>query len=227
MSIQLYLAYLAACIVIVIVPGPTTTLVIANSLTHGTRAGLLNVAGTQLGVAGMVVVLAVGLSSTMQALGHWFDWLRLAGAVYLIWLGWKLLRSSGDLAAARARGKPRGGFFLQGLLVALSNPKMLLFFSAFIPQFIDPAAGLPASGADPGRHRHDLCCLLRQHLCLSQRPCRPAHLAAPGAADIALQRLLPHRRRHLAGPVAEPVTGPRPRHSRESGEVDSHLKCNS
>ena len=139
MSIQLYLAYLAACIVIVIVPGPTTTLVIANSLTHGTRAGLLNVAGTQLGVAGMVVVLAVGLSSTMQALGHWFDWLRLAGAVYLIWLGWKLLRSSGDLAAARARGKPRGGFFLQGLLVALSNPKMLLFFSAFIPQFIDPA----------------------------------------------------------------------------------------
>jgi homoserine/homoserine lactone efflux protein len=139
MSIQLYFAYLAACILIVIVPGPTTTLVIANSLTHGTRAGLLNVAGTQIGVAAMVVVLAVGLASTMQALGHWFDWLRLAGAIYLIWLGWKLLRSTGDLAAARARGKPRGGFLLQGLLVALSNPKMLLFFSAFIPQFIDPA----------------------------------------------------------------------------------------
>ena len=139
MSIQLYLAYLAACMLIVIVPGPTTTLVIANSLTHGTRAGLLNVAGTQIGVAGMVVVLAIGLASTMQVLGHWFDWLRLAGAVYLIWLGWKLLRSTGDLAAARAKGKPRGGFLLQGLLVALSNPKMLLFFSAFIPQFIDPA----------------------------------------------------------------------------------------
>ena len=139
MSIQLYLAYLAACILIVIVPGPTTTLVIANSLTHGTRAGLLNVAGTQIGVAGMVVVLAIGLASTMQVLGHWFDWLRLAGAVCLIWLGWKLLRSTGDLAAARAKGKPRGGFLLQGLLVALSNPKMLLFFSAFIPQFIDPA----------------------------------------------------------------------------------------
>jgi homoserine/homoserine lactone efflux protein len=139
MSVQLFLAYLAACIVIVIVPGPTTTLVIANSLTHGTRAGLLNVAGTQIGVAGMVVVLAVGLASTMQVLGHWFDWLRLLGAAYLVWLGWKLLRSTGDLAAARAKGKPRGGFLLQGLLVALSNPKMLLFFSAFIPQFIDPA----------------------------------------------------------------------------------------
>ena len=97
-----------------------------------------NVAGTQIGVGAMVVVLAIGLASTMQVLGHWFDWLRLAGAVYLIWLGWKLLRSTGDLAAARAKGKPRGGFLLQGLLVALSNPKMLLFFSAFIPQFIDP-----------------------------------------------------------------------------------------
>jgi homoserine/homoserine lactone efflux protein len=139
MSIQLYLAYLFACMVIVIVPGPTTTLVIANSLNHGTRAGLLNVGGTQIGVAAMIGVVALGLASTMEAMGHWFDWLRLAGAAYLIWLGWKLLRASGNIAAARGLARPRGGFFLQGLLVALSNPKMLLLFGAFIPQFIDPA----------------------------------------------------------------------------------------
>jgi homoserine/homoserine lactone efflux protein len=61
---------------------------------------------------------------------------RLAGAAYLIWLGWKLLTASGESADATPR-KPRGGFFVQGLAVALSNPKTLLFFGAFFPQFMD------------------------------------------------------------------------------------------
>ena len=114
------------------------TLVIANSLTHGSRAGLLNVVGTQVGLAVIIAILAVGLTSIIATMGWWFDWLRFAGAVYLIWLGWKLLRASGALAAPGRAPVPRGGFFLQGLLVSLSNPKTLLFFGAFIPQFIDP-----------------------------------------------------------------------------------------
>src|ERR1700749_3183934 len=97
MSIEVYLAYVAACILITIIPGPTVTLIIANSLTHGTRAGLLNVAGTQLGLAVMLGVLMVGLSSVIATMGMWFDWLRIAGAVYLVWLGWKLLRANGEL----------------------------------------------------------------------------------------------------------------------------------
>jgi threonine/homoserine/homoserine lactone efflux protein len=112
------------------------TLVIANSLNHGTRAGLLNVAGAQLGLALMLGTLLVGLASIIETMGWWFDWLRLAGAAYLIWLGWKLLRASGTLAPAHAT-QPRGGFFLQGFLVMLGNPKVLLFFGAFIPQFVD------------------------------------------------------------------------------------------
>lgn len=140
MSLETFAAYLLACTVIIMVPGPTVTLIIANSLKHGTRAGLLNVAGTQAGLAIMIAVVGIGLSSVIAALGHWFDWLRLAGAAYLIWLGWKMFRSAGSAgdgaAAARA---PRGGFFLQGVLVALSNPKTLLFFGAFFPQFLDPA----------------------------------------------------------------------------------------
>src|SRR5215207_4155405 len=95
MSLELYLAYLLTCFVITIIPGPTVTLIVANSLTHGTRAGLLNVAGTQLGLGLMMLVLVVGLSSIIATMGVWFDWLRLAGAAYLIWLGWKLLRSTG------------------------------------------------------------------------------------------------------------------------------------
>jgi threonine/homoserine/homoserine lactone efflux protein len=138
-TFELYLAYVAACILIVIVPGPTVTVIIANSLAHGARAGLLNVAGTQLGLALMIAVLLLGLTSIIETLGWWFDWLRLAGAAYLIWIGYKLVRSGGAIEAAQSAPKPRGGFFLQGLLVILSNPKALLFFGAFIPQFLNPA----------------------------------------------------------------------------------------
>jgi homoserine/homoserine lactone efflux protein len=139
MSPELYAAYLLACVVVVLVPGPTATLVIANSLKHGPRAGLLNVAGTQLGLAAMIVVVGIGLTSMIEAMGHWFDWVRLAGAAYLIWLGWKMIRSAGRRMEASPVPAPRGGFLLQGALVALSNPKTLLFFGAFFPQFIDPA----------------------------------------------------------------------------------------
>lgn len=139
MSLDVYAAYLIACIVIIIVPGPTVTLIVANSLKHGTRAGLFNVAGTQAGLAIMIVVAGIGLSSVIAAMGHWFEWLRLAGAAYLIWLGWKMFRAAGAGIEGAAPAKPpRGGFFLQGALVALSNPKMMLFFGAFFPQFLDP-----------------------------------------------------------------------------------------
>src|SRR5882672_8010340 len=138
MSLELYAAYLVACLVIVIVPGPTVTLIVANSLRHGTRAGLLNVAGTQAGLFLMMLTLIVGLSSVIEAMGWLFNWQRLAGALYLIWLGWKLIRSPDlDINSSETK-EPRGGFFAQGLLVLLANPKALLWFGAFIPQFVDP-----------------------------------------------------------------------------------------
>lgn len=138
MSLELYVAYVVACIVIVLVPGPTVTLIIASSMRHGTRAGLANVAGTQLGVAVMIATVGIGLNSLIETMGHWFEWVRLLGAAYLIWLGIQMFRSSGKLAADGSPRRPRGGFFLQGFLVAVSNPKTLIFFGAFIPQFIDP-----------------------------------------------------------------------------------------
>lgn len=137
MPLELYLAYVAACVLIAIIPGPTVTVIIANSLRHGARAGMLNVAGTQLGLALMMLTLVVGLSSVIAAMGWLFDWLRYAGAAYLVWLGWKLLRSP-DLVSEAGSTIPRGGFFMQGFLVIMANPKALLFFGAFIPQFIDP-----------------------------------------------------------------------------------------
>jgi len=138
MTLEVYLAYVLACVVITIVPGPTVTVIVANSLAHGSRAGLLNVAGTQIGLGLMMATLVVGLSTIIATMGWWFDWLRLAGAAYLIWLGCKLFFGRISLENSKAPQAPRGGFVLQGLLVILSNPKGLLWFGAFIPQFIDP-----------------------------------------------------------------------------------------
>ena len=139
MSVEIWLVYVAACIAVVIVPGPTVTVIIANSLRHGARAGLLNVAGTQAGLAILLAILAAGLQFVVAALGEVFWWLRLAGAAYLVWLGFKLLASRGRLAGKGDVAAPRGGYFWQGFAVILANPKALFFFGAFIPQFVDPS----------------------------------------------------------------------------------------
>ena len=138
MTFEIYIAYIVACFVIALVPGPTVTVIVANSLAHGSRAGLLNVAGTQLGLALMMAILVVGLSSVIAAMGWLFDWLRWAGAAYLVWLGWKLLRAPEAMVDIQKSSVPKGGFLLQGFLVLMANPKALLWFGAFIPQFIDP-----------------------------------------------------------------------------------------
>lgn len=138
MPLEIYLAYVLACAVITLIPGPTVTVIVANSLAHGPRAGLLNVAGTQLGLGLMMAILAVGLSSVIAAMGWLFEWLRWAGAAYLVWLGVQLLRSPEAIAEARSNPTPKGGFVLQGFLVLMANPKALLWFGAFIPQFVDP-----------------------------------------------------------------------------------------
>ncbi len=136
-DLSAWLTFLLASIAIVIVPGPTVTVIIANSMRYGARAGLLNDAGTQAGLAVMVAVLAVGLSAIVEGMGFAFEILRIAGAAYLIWLGIKLWRSNGNLGQVDTKA-PGGSFFWQGVIVIWSNPKALLFFGAFIPQFVDP-----------------------------------------------------------------------------------------
>ena len=143
MSLDLYLAYLAAAVFIALLPGPMVTLIVANSMRHGTRAGLANVAGSQAGLALTIAVVGVGLTSAIESMGHWFEWLRLIGAAYLIWMGIQMFRSGGSIDLVGAPATPRGGFMMQGLLVAASNPKTLIFFGAFFPQFIDPAGNYP------------------------------------------------------------------------------------
>jgi threonine/homoserine/homoserine lactone efflux protein len=138
MSLHVYLAFVAACIALALLPGPVVTLMIGNGLRYGTRAALTNILGVQAGLAIVIGIVAVGLTSLMATMGYWFDWVRFAGAAYLVWLGIKLIRFPVEgLTADAPPPPPRGGFFLQGFVVLLSNPKVLVFFGAFIPQFMD------------------------------------------------------------------------------------------
>src|SRR3954469_16344375 len=106
MSLQLYLAFVAACIALALLPGPIVGLLIANGLRHGTRAALINVAGAQTGLAIVIGVVAVGLTSLMATMGYWFDWVRFAGAAYLVWLGVKLIWSPAEGVDADAPPPP-------------------------------------------------------------------------------------------------------------------------
>jgi len=138
MSLSMLIAFAIASFFLVIVPGPTVTVIVANSQRDGTRVGLLNVAGTQAGLFVMLIVVALGLETVVALLAEWFHIVKLIGAAYLVWLGIKLMRSDGDIGTAEAR-KPRIGYFWQGVLVIVTNPKILVLFGALIPQFINPA----------------------------------------------------------------------------------------
>src|SRR6204780_215924 len=119
MSVHLYLAFVAACIGLALLPGPVVTLMIANGLRYGTRAALTNILGVQAGLAIVIGIVAVGLTSLMATMGYWFDWVRFAGAAYLVWLGIKLIRFPVEGITADAPPPPpppRGGVFLQGFV---------------------------------------------------------------------------------------------------------------
>src|SRR5471032_2822999 len=115
----------------------TFVLVIATGATQCTRAALITVAGSTLGNALLIGAIAFGLSVVIHYTAEIFEILRWVGAAYLIWLGIQAWRHAGDAAAAPAL--PRDHVhFRRGLMVALSNPKTIAFFTAFLPQFVDP-----------------------------------------------------------------------------------------
>jgi threonine/homoserine/homoserine lactone efflux protein len=141
MSPEIILTFIAACVLLGLTPGPNMALIIANTLTNGLGAGLVTLAGTTVGLAILVATAAAGMSSIMVLMAEWFDVLRWAGALYLAYLGARQLwimwhRSSVPLQPAPLRSS--GSRFAQGLFVSLSNPKVIFFLGAFLPQFIDP-----------------------------------------------------------------------------------------
>jgi len=136
--------YILACFLFSIVPGPSVSIVVANALGGGTRAGLLTILGTELSMLSMVVVVALGLGAVMAVVSEAFTIIKLVGAAYLIWIGWKMLTSRGELDLSANQRQPAGRYIWQGALVNWANPKTLLFLGAFLPQFVD--LGRPAFG---------------------------------------------------------------------------------
>ena len=129
--------FLIASFLVVVVPGPTVSLIIANSLKSGMRAGILNVVGTQLGLIILIILLALGFKAISPFLEDVIKVVRIIGAIYLMTLGYLSITSKNLSDNSEKINKFDKKFILQGLIVILSNPKAFLFLGAFIPQFID------------------------------------------------------------------------------------------
>ena len=138
-ALDIFLAFVAATALLMVIPGPNVALIVANSVAHGTRFGLLTVAGTASGVVVQLALTVLGASAALDFLAASFDWLRWAGVAYLIWLGIAAWRAPPvDLTQVRPQARSVRAIYLRGLLVCLTNPKTLLFCGAFLPQFVTP-----------------------------------------------------------------------------------------
>jgi threonine/homoserine/homoserine lactone efflux protein len=139
MPFDTWLLYLVTCCGIAVVPGPNALLALTHGAIHGSRKTLFTITGGVLGFALVLTLCALGLGALIQASVTWFTALKIIGGLYLIWLGFNLWRSPPVSLEAPATDSFRGGsLFRQGLVSAISNPKALLLFTAFIPPFLDP-----------------------------------------------------------------------------------------
>lgn len=137
-DLQLYLAFVLAVVLLAVIPGPNVALIVANSVAHGTRYGLLTVAGTTSALVVQLSLAAFGMTKVLSMLGGWFELVRWIGVAYLIYLGLKIWRAPvADLSTQEAEPKSTRMIFMRAFLVSLTNPKLLLFYGAFFPQFVD------------------------------------------------------------------------------------------
>jgi homoserine/homoserine lactone efflux protein len=137
MPLEIFLTFVAACTLLFLKPGPAMSVIVANSAGYGVRGGLISVAGNIFGFALLIGAVSLGLAWIAEAMRNWFDWIRLGGALYLIWLGATRLANAGRISAYGAN--PTGELFRDGFLVAVANPEVILFLAAFLPPFVDPA----------------------------------------------------------------------------------------
>lgn len=144
MALDTWLIYLLASIGLSLTPGPNSLLALTHGALHGWRRTLFTIAGGVLGFSALIALAMFGLGALLHTCASLLQVLKWIGGAYLVWLGVQLWRSpamdldtrAGTVVASNA------GLLRQGLLSALANPKVLLFYGAFLPQFIDPQRGL-------------------------------------------------------------------------------------
>ena len=144
MDLHTWLIYLAAAIGLSLSPGPNGLLALTHGALHGRRKALFTIFGGALGFVVVIALSMFGIGALLKASLVWLMVMKWVGGAYLVWLGIQVWRSPPVGFDVRGTAEPRAGWslFRQGALSAVTNPKGLLFFAAFLPQFIDPARSL-------------------------------------------------------------------------------------
>jgi homoserine/homoserine lactone efflux protein len=144
MDLHTWLIYLAAAIGLSLSPGPNGLLALTHGALHGRRKAMYTIFGGAFGFIGVIALSMFGIGALLQTSAAWLTVLKWVGSAYLVWLGIQVWRSPPIGIEVRDPAQPRPGMslFQQGALSALTNPKGLLFFAAFLPQFIDPGRSL-------------------------------------------------------------------------------------
>ena len=147
-TLSQWLAFVVASALFIQVPGPSLLFTIGRALTVGRRDALLSVVGNALGIVTQVLAIAVGLGAVVAASAHAYTVLKVVGAAYVVWLGISAIRHRGDARAAledidAAPVRPAHALrsLRIGFTVGLTNPKTIVFFVAFLPQFVNDSAG--------------------------------------------------------------------------------------
>lgn len=141
-----WLSFLATSFLIILTPGQDMVLVMSRTLSGGTRTGVITAAGVSIGLIVHTMFATLGVGVLLQASEWLFTALKLIGALYLLYLGVTLLRTSGELTLSNSHDAPMSALstFAQGALSNISNPKVVLFYLAFLPQFVPADAKHPA-----------------------------------------------------------------------------------
>lgn len=153
MPLHTWLLYALAVLVLTVTPGPTVLMCVTNGVNHGAKRAFFSAIGSITAAVGIMACSALGVGAVMAASGELFSVIKWFGVGYLLYIGVSTVLSTtssfelpaGDAAGVRPASKAltqvtRLSLYVKGLLVGISNPKALLFFTAFFPQFIDPAA---------------------------------------------------------------------------------------
>ncbi|TPE49479.1 LysE family translocator [Maribrevibacterium harenarium] len=143
MPFDTWLVFLITCVGIAVVPGPNAFLALSHGALHGRKMALYTIAGGVSGLSLVMGVFVLGVGAIIQSSATILTFLKAFGAVYLIWIGYNLWRPDALTMDIENLAHPSGGaMFTQGLFAALSNPKALLLYTAFLPPFINPEANL-------------------------------------------------------------------------------------
>ena len=142
-SVQPYLLFVAAALVLAITPGPNMIYLVSRSICQGRTAGLLSWAGVVLGLSVHMCSASIGLTALFMAVPLGYEILKFAGALYLLWLAWQAVRpgARSPFEAKDLAPQPPRTLFTMGLLASVLNPKIAIFYLSVLPQFIVPEAG--------------------------------------------------------------------------------------